>query len=165
MTCSHNVIRIAAWRLSLRICHTAESCQFCWGLTYHGWQLRPGRQLGSPQCVSRITPADTCRASRDVLLCGSSQWLKMTLRAPLRCLSSLRSVQDVMMTSSSKMFWRLFSSGGTESQVHSPQICTSAACCMIYFFFISTHQAERTVFIMLIRTVLTADVLCKLNVV
>lgn len=96
MTGSHNVITIAAWRLSLQICLTAESCQFCCGLTYHGWQLWPGRQLGSPQCVFRITPADRCSVNRDVLLCGSSQWLKMTLQALLRCLSSLGSVQDVM---------------------------------------------------------------------
>lgn len=96
VTGSHNVITIAAWRLSLQICLTAESCQFCCGLTYHSWQLWPGRQLGSPQCVFRITPADTCSVNRDVPLCGSSQWLKMTLQALLRCLSSLGSVQDVM---------------------------------------------------------------------
>lgn len=47
-------------------------------LTYHGWQLWPGLQLSSLQCVSHITPADRCRVNKDVFPCDSSRWLKMT---------------------------------------------------------------------------------------
>lgn len=130
MTCSHNLISTAAWRLSLQICHTVESCQFCWGLTYHGWQLWPGRQLGSPQCVSRITPADTCSVNRDVLLCGSSQWLKMTLQALLRCLSSLGSVQDVMTRAGPRCF------GGYLAQV------AARTKCILPKFVLLVHTAK-----------------------
>lgn len=63
----HNVVRIAAWRLSWHICHTAESCQLgpsLWSrMTTLTWTWAH---------FSRITPAEPCRAREDVFLHDSS---------------------------------------------------------------------------------------------
>lgn len=62
---------------------------------------------------------------------------------------------------SSKMFWRLFSSGGSENQVYSPQICTSGAHCKKW----SLKKSPYTLISLILRAVISTDVLCNLTVV